>query len=258
MRWHRMVIRFYKPAQHEHQSDADRDPRILWIVLLFSVFIAGGYVFNWVSVHFLNERGANKEGVVELIEAAIWLTSSVLFARLWLQAKHVSRLATRRRWFALFAFLCLFAAGEEVSWGQHLRLVSPGETVEIYNAQRETNLHNLNFNRILGLREDGRLSPYLKNANKLFNPTAYLAFTMLWVILPLIARAGRPVQIPLLGEILIPPLSVTVFFALNVSGYIVVDRFLWDVAEFFEFSMGAATLLVAYSYVRQLQRVTIR
>ncbi len=236
----------------------DRDTRVRWLVLLFSFFIAGGYLFNWISVYFLHERGANKEGFVELTEAIIWLTSAILFAVLWLRTqKAPTALVTLRRWFGLFALLCLFAAGEEVSWGQHLQLVSPGETMETYNAQRETNLHNLNINQILGLREDGPLAPYLTNANKLFNPAAYLGFTLLWVVLPVLVRSGRAVRLPILGEVLVPPLSVTVFFALNVLGYIVIDRLLWDVAEFFEFSMGAATLVVAYAYVRQQQRFAL-
>jgi hypothetical protein len=49
-----------------------------------------------------------------------------------------------RRWFLLgMAGLCLFIAGEEVAWGQHLLYFEAPEAVARHNYQDEVTLHNL-------------------------------------------------------------------------------------------------------------------
>lgn len=47
------------------------------------------------------------------------------------------------RLYALFAFACLFIGFEEISWGQRLFDIQTPRALEVYNHQRELNLHNV-------------------------------------------------------------------------------------------------------------------
>ena len=45
-------------------------------------------------------------------------------------------------WFGLAALCCLYVAGEEISWGQHLFDWATPENWSEVNDQNETNIHN--------------------------------------------------------------------------------------------------------------------
>jgi hypothetical protein len=104
--------------------------------------LAVGLVSAWVDPGWFEHAYVIEDGPVE------WATAAALLA-----AAGVSAWTVRRpgagcgrlhavMWAGL-ALLCLFAAGEEISWGQRVLGFSSPELFVRHNAQHETNLHNL-------------------------------------------------------------------------------------------------------------------
>jgi hypothetical protein len=76
------------------------------------------------------------------------LTVVMLLAGAVICFRRVGRLAGRRTWLfvaatALLGVLYVLAAGEELSWGQHVLGFKAPEFFKSHNAQGETNLHNV-------------------------------------------------------------------------------------------------------------------
>lgn len=98
--------------------------------------------FGFTNLNYFDTVFSVEDGPVE------WGTTIMLFAigilcltRLVTTGKHKSGF-----WIfgtIIFAVLFLFAAGEEISWGQRIFNVESGEFFKENNAQGETNLHNL-------------------------------------------------------------------------------------------------------------------
>jgi hypothetical protein len=84
-----------------------------------------------------------ERGLVELGTAVIVLPGFVLGLLIFLH--HRRSLPTRwlAVWMLLNALACLYIAGEELSWGQHLMGWETPEGWQAVNDQQETNLHNL-------------------------------------------------------------------------------------------------------------------
>lgn len=78
-------------------------------------------------------------GFTELATVALLLPAVVLAARAGLRATD----PLLRGWFGLLALGCLYFAGEEASWGQHLLQWQTPEAIAALNDQAETNLHNM-------------------------------------------------------------------------------------------------------------------
>jgi hypothetical protein len=113
-------------------------------LLLAGTFIAFAVVLNRVNPQDFIERFAVEDGFVE------WGTSIALFIgfivsiRRFILARH--RFGIRgKAILAFIAFVCLFGAGEEISWGQRVFGIASPESFVERNAQQETNLHNLTF-----------------------------------------------------------------------------------------------------------------
>jgi len=88
-----------------------------------------------------------EDGILE------WLTVIALFTTAWVCCKRAIQFsATQKKQFIvmnlLFAGIFFFAAGEEISWGQRLFDWQTNEYFTQFNAQNETNLHNLKVNGI--------------------------------------------------------------------------------------------------------------
>lgn len=103
------------------------------------VGVAGAFT----DLHWFEQVYAVEDGPIEWATAAALLASAGIAA--WTAARP-SAIADRRLhavvWIGL-ALFCLFAAGEEISWGQRLLGVQSPEFFQHHNAQHETNLHNL-------------------------------------------------------------------------------------------------------------------
>lgn len=108
---------------------------LAWVAVLFWASEQGRDFFDaW----FNNET----TGLLELTQAA---TAFAAF----LVALSTLRRAARRepRWLLLWVLAatlcCLYVAGEEISWGQHLFGWLTPDSWGLYNDQNETNLHNV-------------------------------------------------------------------------------------------------------------------
>ncbi|MGV3641935.1 MAG: hypothetical protein ACO1NZ_15525 [Adhaeribacter sp.] len=122
-----------------HSSLTKTEAAILYLtcgVLIFGIVMAN-LDQAWYDLYF-----AAEDGFIE------WMTVLPLLLICLVTVRRIRLLASRRSpWFlAAAVFLicfCLFAIGEEISWGQRLLQTKSPAFFKPYNAQKETNLHNL-------------------------------------------------------------------------------------------------------------------
>ncbi|HZH06876.1 MAG TPA: hypothetical protein VEY69_09400, partial [Lautropia sp.] len=112
--------------------------------VLIAVFLAFAVVHSEVNPDAFTKDFTQEDGFIE------WMTSLTLFGAFCFS---VYRLVTSHRLFGLrgkfilllVAFVCLFGAGEEISWGQRVFDIETPASLMERNAQQELNLHNLTF-----------------------------------------------------------------------------------------------------------------
>lgn len=114
-------------------------------ILVLGLVAAGlliGVASAWIDVRWFEQVYAVEDGPIEWATAVALLASAGIAA--WTAGRPAggNRLLHRVTWIGL-ALFCVFAAGEEISWGQRLLGVQSPEFFLQHNAQRETNLHNL-------------------------------------------------------------------------------------------------------------------
>ena len=112
------------------------------VLLLVATGLLIGVASAWLDLTWFEQVYVPEDGPIE------WATAAALVAgagvSVWTATHppagtgHFHRLT----WLAL-ALACVFAAGEEISWGQRLLHVASPEFFLEHNAQHETNLHNL-------------------------------------------------------------------------------------------------------------------
>lgn len=78
-------------------------------------------------------------GFTELATVALLLPAVVLATRACVRSSD----PILRGWFGLLALGCLYFAGEEASWGQHIVQWQTPDAIAALNDQTETNLHNM-------------------------------------------------------------------------------------------------------------------
>ena len=116
-------------------------PRWLWLwfppVLVFLLV-----PIKIVSPEFYASWMDGELGLIELATPLISLAGAVVGIKLMRKA---AALPTRRLrlWMLLMTLSCIYFAGEELSWGQHLFGWGTPEHLEAVNDQEETNLHNI-------------------------------------------------------------------------------------------------------------------
>ncbi len=138
-----LAVRFRQLVEARWRSLFPRRFTIGTLVLI-AVFLAFSVVLSQVNPEAFAEQFTVEDGFVE------WITSLTLFGTFCFS---IHRLVTAHRLFdyrgkfilLLVAVVCLFGAGEEISWGQRVfDIETPAAMVE-RNAQKELNLHNLTF-----------------------------------------------------------------------------------------------------------------
>lgn len=134
------------------------------VVVFAYVLVALSFALTlWLEQAYQPELLHREDGIIESATALLFALAAVLFTLAYRRARWPLNL--------LFAALFVFAAGEEISWGQRLFDWQTPEVLQTLNVQQETNLHNL-----AGLH--GKLE-------HLFN-----AFCLLYMLLlPLLANA---------------------------------------------------------------------
>lgn len=119
----------------------DRLPTWLWLwfppVLLLLIV-----PLKILAPEFYAARIDGELGLIELATPLISIAGAVVGFQL---LRLASRLPTRRVriWILLTTLGCVYFAGEEVSWGQHLIGWGTPAYLEALNDQKETNLHNI-------------------------------------------------------------------------------------------------------------------
>jgi hypothetical protein len=108
-------------------------PPVLVLIIVPIKVVAPGFYAQWID---------GELGLIELATPLISIAGAVVGFRLLLIASH---LPTRRLriWVILTTLGCVYFAGEELSWGQHLFGWGTPAYLESINDQEETNLHNI-------------------------------------------------------------------------------------------------------------------
>ena len=114
--------------------------RIIFSIVFFLVVI--GVILSRVDVAFFEGFYVLEDGFIE------WLTIVALLCGAFLCFYRTFKLKSKRNVMFLFVtvlvgLVLLFGAGEEISWGQRIFDIESSEFFTKYNAQRETNIHNL-------------------------------------------------------------------------------------------------------------------
>ena len=158
-----------------------------------------------------------EEGLIEGLGAAAFFAAGVFAFLAFLRDR---RRAESRRWRQAvllgLAVLFVFAAGEEVSWGQRILGLETPEALESFNDQGETNVHNLE--PLGGLLSFDRLFPLF-----------WLAFA---VALPVAAAVSDRARRFLEPRVPLVPLAVAALFLVNqalaMATYAVLPASLYD------------------------------
>lgn len=112
------------------------------VYIFVFVILAVGFTLWFVNSEIYMDSYVVEDGFVEYTTAVMLFACSVLLTRRLLNKK----IRKNKWWVMTTLFLILlffFGAGEEISWGQRLFGLESGEFFKEYNAQGETNLHNL-------------------------------------------------------------------------------------------------------------------
>jgi hypothetical protein len=91
-----------------------------------------------------------------------------------------ARSTPRNIFFLLFALVFVFAAGEEISWGQRIFHFATPAAMVAGNAQGEFNIHNLNF-----IQHETGLGSSLKGMLLNFNRLFIMASVLYCILIPL-------------------------------------------------------------------------
>ena len=115
-------------------------------IYLFLVFLVLNFNQLYLSLDF-------EDGLVEWTGAIALLVTSIFLFVCTYKTKQKTGTKNYKFWMFLFAGVAFFwAAGEEISWGQHVLGLHTPEWLAKINGQQETNIHNINkkfFDRTL-------------------------------------------------------------------------------------------------------------
>jgi len=113
------------------------------LAYLFLIIIFGmGIYYSNINLQYFDEVYTKEDGFAEYATAFMLFCSSILlFSRFFKLFK--SKPLLWKVGIFLIAFVFLFGAGEEISWGQRIFNIESSKYFLENNAQGETNLHNM-------------------------------------------------------------------------------------------------------------------
>jgi len=114
---------------------------IIAYLFLFLVFGIGIYYAN-TDLQYFDEFYTKEDGFAEYGTAFLLFCSSVLLISRFIKLQKYKKNLWKLGILAI-AFVFIFGAGEEISWGQRIFNIESSEFFKENNAQAETNLHNL-------------------------------------------------------------------------------------------------------------------
>ena len=114
-----------------------------WLILAFvTVGTATGFIWSYVDHAAFKQYMVTEDGFTEWMTVLAFVIIFIVCARrVWVLRANRPTLFLLATGF--LALLAVFVAGEEISWGQRFIGVDSPAFFEKYNAQGETNLHNL-------------------------------------------------------------------------------------------------------------------
>jgi len=129
-------------SQQGVQVDALRDlPKWLWVVFPLALFVLtillSAMGRGYYDMVVAKEQGMAEQATVIALIPGIGAGILILFNARRLPARWLAG------WFLIVTLACVYFAGEECSWGQHLFQWETGNFFREHNDQDETNLHNM-------------------------------------------------------------------------------------------------------------------
>lgn len=108
-------------------------PPLLLIIQVTAYLIDRPFYNRWID---------GELGLIEMGTVAVVLPGVVAGILIW-RARRLLPTAWLSYWYLLVTLGCVYFAGEELSWGQHLLGWQTPESLQTLNDQQETNLHNI-------------------------------------------------------------------------------------------------------------------
>lgn len=157
-------------------------PSIFWLWIPVVAFVIQIILEMTLSGHVLSHLHS-ENSLHETLQAVVIFTGFLVAVRA--VFSRYTKDALLKAWFILAAFCCLYVAGEEISWGQHIMDWTTPDYWGGVNDQQETNLHNTSswldqkprLILLVGIVFGGLIAPYLQYKNLLKLPEK-LAFLM--------------------------------------------------------------------------------
>jgi len=113
---------------------------VVYVIVI--LVILSGAILSFTDKEYYENSYAVEDGIIEYGTALMLLISGIIMIRrIFILGRY-----KRFKWkltVIVIALLFIFAAGEEISWGQRIFGIESSEFFKDNNAQKEMNLHNL-------------------------------------------------------------------------------------------------------------------
>ena len=122
--------------------DASGLPVVLWLGMPLGLLMMIAVSFLFMDRAEFNKWFEGELAIIELFTPVLLLPAIYSGIRAWMSRARLPSSWTGY-WVLLVTLGCIYFAGEEISWGQHLFGWRTPEDIAAMNDQRETNLHNV-------------------------------------------------------------------------------------------------------------------
>ena len=113
---------------------------VVYVIVI--LVILSGAILSFTDKEYYENNFAVEDGLVEYSTALMLLISGIIMIRRFFFIGRYKKFKWKLT-MVVIAVLFIFAAGEEISWGQRIFGVESSEFFKDNNAQKEMNLHNL-------------------------------------------------------------------------------------------------------------------
>ena len=215
--------------------------RFIFLLLLIPLMYFPCYISNELLIELTKE-----DGLYEYAGAFLFLLTAISFFFLamkpnFYKTNKKSGKMPGRIYFWLFAFLFLFAFGEEISWGQRIFNFETPQAIKEINMQQEFNFHNLKFfhgKNEAGEEKTGFIA--LFTMHRLF----YLSFFIYLLVIPVLYTKNAKIRAFInCIKLPVPNITIGLLFMFNLLYGNVLRDLILDVdnhgiVEIKEFLMG--------------------
>lgn len=188
-------------------QDYAREARFLknYIIAIVLLILISYSIYFFCSDEVIMDLAWDENGVVESATAIFFIAASVVFFMCFRSTKNLLLLG--------MAFLMFVAAGEELSWGQHIFNFATPAALDKVNVQHEFNFHNLEF--FNGVYKGGKIKSWyqrLFDINILFR----LFCVGFGILIPMFFYyVKKHIKVPAKIQMPVMPVTIGVFFFIN-------------------------------------------